>query len=332
MNIPNLITIVAARCIVPIVIVMIGQERWGTGALLLFVASRACRTRPTASLPAASTCGPNSALIIDPLADKALLVSIYVTLAVDRRPARPGSPSMVVSRDIMIVAAILVSRLMDRPVEIKPLLVSKLNTAAQIAFAGIILGMLAFSLDAPSRAADGLGGGHRGRCLDRACRPPPTSRAGCATWQGIEGSILAAPDAVTARKSLYSGVDPGDVSHDAAAACVIHSSRSAVAVVRDPLCASGDVTSCFRSWSGAALAYLLDPVADRLAAASASAGSARRFVILVLVRVGVRAPASSCAVPLAVQPDRQPSPSSCRATCSRLQVLLAEQGAPLVAA
>ena len=58
----------------------------------------------------------------------------------------------VVSRDVMIVAAILVSRLMDRPVEIKPLLVSKANTAAQIAFAALVLGSMAAGGDMASRA------------------------------------------------------------------------------------------------------------------------------------------------------------------------------------
>jgi cardiolipin synthase len=80
---------------------------------------------------------------IDPLADKALLVSIYVTLSVVN--VLPGWIAIVVvSRDLMILAAILVSRLMERPMEIRPLLVSKLNTAAQIAFAGLVLAMMAF--------------------------------------------------------------------------------------------------------------------------------------------------------------------------------------------
>jgi cardiolipin synthase len=82
---------------------------------------------------------------LDPLADKALLVSIYVTLSVVGTV--PGWLAIiVVSRDAMIVAAILVSRLMDKPVAIKPLLISKANTAAQIAFAAGVLGALAFGL------------------------------------------------------------------------------------------------------------------------------------------------------------------------------------------
>jgi cardiolipin synthase (CMP-forming) len=49
---------------------------------------------------------------------------------------------LVVSRDLMIIGAVMLSWLVGRPVEVKPLLVSKLNTAAQIFFAGLVLGSL----------------------------------------------------------------------------------------------------------------------------------------------------------------------------------------------
>ena len=51
---------------------------------------------------------------------------------------------LVVSRDIMIVAAVIVSWLFDKPVEMKPSMVSKLNTVAQVAFAALVLASLAF--------------------------------------------------------------------------------------------------------------------------------------------------------------------------------------------
>ncbi len=71
---------------------------------------------------------------LDPLADKAMLVSIYVALAVVG--AIPlWLVILVVSRDIMIVSAVILSWLVDKPVTLKPLLVSKLNTVAQIALA-----------------------------------------------------------------------------------------------------------------------------------------------------------------------------------------------------
>jgi cardiolipin synthase len=47
----------------------------------------------------------------------------------------------------MIVAAVLLSWVMDRRVAIKPLLVSKLNTAAQIGFAAFALAANAYGVD-----------------------------------------------------------------------------------------------------------------------------------------------------------------------------------------
>jgi cardiolipin synthase (CMP-forming) len=56
----------------------------------------------------------------------------------------------------MVVSAILVSRLMERPLAIKPLFVSKLNTGAQIVFAALVLGTKAFTLDVPTLDATGM--------------------------------------------------------------------------------------------------------------------------------------------------------------------------------
>jgi cardiolipin synthase (CMP-forming) len=82
---------------------------------------------------------------LDPLADKILIVSIYIALAIS------GQIPLwlvigVVSRDILILLAVLLSWLMDRPFAIKPLTISKLNTAAQLVLATTVLGDNAFGL------------------------------------------------------------------------------------------------------------------------------------------------------------------------------------------
>jgi len=82
---------------------------------------------------------------LDPLADKALLMSVYVFLALDGALPAPLA-ILVVSRDVMIVGAVMVSWVLNKPVEIRPLLVSKLNTAAQIALACAVLAALAFGV------------------------------------------------------------------------------------------------------------------------------------------------------------------------------------------
>ncbi len=81
--------------------------------------------------------------VLDPLADKALLVSIYVALGIAGAIPR-WIVILVVSRDIMIVGAVIVSWVMDKPVAMKPLMVSKLNTVAQVGFAALILAALGF--------------------------------------------------------------------------------------------------------------------------------------------------------------------------------------------
>src|ERR1700727_1510433 len=84
--------------------------------------------------------------LLDPLADKALLVSIYVALGIWGAMPR-WIVILVVSRDIMIVTAVIVSWLFGKPVPMKPLMVSKLNTAAQVALAALILAALGFGFN-----------------------------------------------------------------------------------------------------------------------------------------------------------------------------------------
>lgn len=82
---------------------------------------------------------------LDPLADKLLLVSIFVALGV-----KGLLPSWlviaVVSRDILIVIGVMLSWLLDHPIRIQPLAVSKANTAAQILLAGTVLADAGFHL------------------------------------------------------------------------------------------------------------------------------------------------------------------------------------------
>ena len=86
---------------------------------------------------------------LDPLADKALIVSIYLTLGISGNIPR-WLVILVVSRDILIVGGIMLSWLMGNPLKIRPLLVSKLNTVAQIAFACVVLGSLGLKYEVPT--------------------------------------------------------------------------------------------------------------------------------------------------------------------------------------
>jgi cardiolipin synthase len=54
---------------------------------------------------------------------------------------------LVVSRDILIVGGVLLSKMMNQSLKVQPLFLSKLNTATQIALAGIVLALLGFDLE-----------------------------------------------------------------------------------------------------------------------------------------------------------------------------------------
>lgn len=69
--------------------------------------------------------------ILDPIADKLLLSSSFVCLAVLK--VVPGWLSVIViTRDILIVLAIAIFTMVDIKIEIKPSLVSKWTTVAQL--------------------------------------------------------------------------------------------------------------------------------------------------------------------------------------------------------
>lgn len=82
---------------------------------------------------------------LDPLADKALLVSIYVTFAIlGELPV--WLAILVVSRDFLIVGGVVLALLLGRPIAMRPRIISKTNTLAQIALASLVLADQAFSL------------------------------------------------------------------------------------------------------------------------------------------------------------------------------------------
>lgn len=84
--------------------------------------------------------------ILDPLADKALLVSSYVMLSI--LGIIPfWLMVVVVFRDVVIIAGYLIMVLFFGSVEMKPLLISKINTVVQISFIIIVLAALALQLE-----------------------------------------------------------------------------------------------------------------------------------------------------------------------------------------
>ena len=143
-NLPNLITL-ARLLMTPLVVAMIVSQRF-VEAFVVFVAAGASDA-VDGFIARRFDLRTELGSYLDPLADKALLISIYVALALIGA-LWPALTILVVSRDLMIMFAVLVSWLLANPVEIRPARISKLNTAVQIAFAAFVLAAKAFGFDA----------------------------------------------------------------------------------------------------------------------------------------------------------------------------------------
>ncbi|MEM5473335.1 CDP-alcohol phosphatidyltransferase family protein [Hoeflea sp. AS60] len=79
---------------------------------------------------------------LDPIADKFLLVSVFVMLG--WLGVVPNwLVILAVSRDALIIGAVVLSSLLEHPVELRPLLVSKANTMFQIILLILVLADLA---------------------------------------------------------------------------------------------------------------------------------------------------------------------------------------------
>jgi cardiolipin synthase len=143
LSLPNLITMARILC-VPLIVWLITANHT-LPAFLLFVAA-GVSDAVDGFLAKRFNMSSELGAILDPLADKALIVSIYVALGFTE-----GLPRwvviLVVSRDILIVGGFLVAMMIDRPMPVRPHPVSKLNTVAQIVLAGTVLGSLGLGFD-----------------------------------------------------------------------------------------------------------------------------------------------------------------------------------------
>lgn len=83
---------------------------------------------------------------LDPLADKALLMGIFITFGIEGY-----LPSwiviLVVFRDILIIGGAMLYHTLTQSLQMAPLFISKVNTATQIVLAGFVLALLALDVD-----------------------------------------------------------------------------------------------------------------------------------------------------------------------------------------
>ena len=144
MSIPNLITLGRIILVPAVVWAIISGEMLVAFALFLVAGiSDAVDGFLAKRFHMASELGA----YLDPLADKALIVSIYVALGI--AGALPISlVILVVSRDIMIISGFMLSWLIGKPMPVRPLAISKVNTVAQIFLATFVLAEQGFHFNA----------------------------------------------------------------------------------------------------------------------------------------------------------------------------------------
>ena len=142
---PTTVTL-ARLCAVPVTVWLILVERYDV-ALWLFIAagvSDALDGMLARMLDARSRLGG----YLDPIADKALLVSVFVALAA-MHAAPIWLAIMIAFRDLLILGGVLLDFALGTAVEMAPLRISKVNTTAQIILAAWILTQSAMLFEDP---------------------------------------------------------------------------------------------------------------------------------------------------------------------------------------
>jgi cardiolipin synthase (CMP-forming) len=138
LNLPNLISL-GRLLLVPLAIWLILGGRYGAAFWVFIVAgvSDALDGFIAKHFDRRTRLGA----LLDPVADKALLVSVYVTLGLAHQ-LWTSLVILVVFRDVMIVGGFLMMQAFAAPKHYDPLYVSKINTGLQIALVAFVLGRL----------------------------------------------------------------------------------------------------------------------------------------------------------------------------------------------
>ncbi|MBV8121148.1 MAG: CDP-alcohol phosphatidyltransferase family protein [Alphaproteobacteria bacterium] len=84
--------------------------------------------------------------LLDPIADKALLVSVYVALGLANQ-LWTSLVILVVFRDIMIIGGFLLIQVFAAPKRFDPLYISKINTGLQIVLVAFVLARLGLNAE-----------------------------------------------------------------------------------------------------------------------------------------------------------------------------------------
>jgi cardiolipin synthase len=143
MNIPNLISL-GRLLAAPVIVWLILDARLSEAFVLFIVAgvSDAVDGFIAKRFNAETAFGK----FLDPLADKALLVCVYVSLA-QAGLLVTWLAIMVVFRDAIIVGGAILFHTLTHSLTMRPVRISKVNTAAQIVLAAAVLGVSGFGVE-----------------------------------------------------------------------------------------------------------------------------------------------------------------------------------------
>jgi cardiolipin synthase len=141
-HIPNVISAIRILLVAPIAVAL--AERRFVTTILLFGAAA---LSDAADGFLAKRFGWQSELgaVLDPAADKLLLVTVFITLAY-MKLVPPWLMAVAVARDVIIVLGALLYRYWFGPLDVHPSVVSKFNTLCQGAFILAVVGREEFSM------------------------------------------------------------------------------------------------------------------------------------------------------------------------------------------
>jgi len=135
LTIPNIITL-ARILLTPLFIILLIQKRYHQ-ALWIFVLAGISDMADGLIARRWQQKSPLGAFL-DPLADKLLMCSSFVTLSIYHL-IPPWLTVIVISRDVVLVLGVMLFKMVNFPVIVRPSLAGKLSTATQVATVLLVL-------------------------------------------------------------------------------------------------------------------------------------------------------------------------------------------------
>ncbi len=142
-NIPNIISLLRVLAVpVMVWLIIINQL---TAAFWLFLAA-GVSDAVDGFIAKRFNCQTVTGAFLDPLADKALLISCYATLGLQEH--LPGwLVILVIFRDVLIIGGALLFQTLTQALTMQPLSISKLNTFLQILLISLVLARLGLGIE-----------------------------------------------------------------------------------------------------------------------------------------------------------------------------------------